>query len=177
MENLLHKIAVDRDEQAFQQLYVELGPKIKSYMLRQGATMSIAEDLVQETMMTIWRKAEMFEQKRGAVSSWAYTIARNLRIDKLRREKVWHELSEEQYEQTSEDKAADELIEQNEIVDRVRQTLSTLSDAQRTVIEMSYIDGLTQSEIAKKLDVPIGTVKSRMRLAYQNMLAGVEDLK
>ena len=177
VENLLLKIAVDKDEQAFQQLYIELGPKLKSYMLRQGATMTAAEDLVQETMMTIWRKAELFEQKKGKVTSWAFTIARNLRIDKLRREKVWQELSEEQYEQTSEDKAADEIVEQSEIVDRVRQTLSTLSDEQRTVIEMSYIEGLTQSEISKKLDVPLGTVKSRMRLAYQNMHAGVEDLK
>lgn len=177
MADLLRRVAERSDVEAFQQLYEQFGPRVKSYMIRQGANADTAEELAQETLLTVWRKAPLYSEEKGSASTWIYTIARNLRIDRLRREMVWQELPEGHNETPSEDVAPDEAVSDQERQGRVREALKTLPEDQHQVVSLSYLDGLSHSEIAGKLGLPLGTVKSRMRLAYQKIRESVEDLK
>lgn len=177
MAELLRRIADGNDVDAFQQLYLAFGPRLKSYMMRQGADADTAEELAQETLLAVWRKARLYAEEKGSASTWIYTIARNLRIDRLRREFVWQELPDGHDETASDDPAPDEAVSDMERQTRVRKALSGLPQDQHEVVALSYLEGLSHSEIADKLGLPLGTVKSRMRLAYQKIRETVEDLK
>jgi len=177
MSDLIYRIAAARDADAFQTLFSEFAPRLKSYMLRQGADPATAEELAQETMLTVWRKARLYSSDKGSASTWIYTIARNLRIDRIRRETPWQELPDEMEEEAADVTAPDEAASQSERQARVHKALKTLPEDQYEVIVLSYLDGLSHSEIAERLDVPLGTVKSRMRLAYQKLRETVEDLQ
>ncbi len=177
MAELLQKIAADGDPEAFRQLFQAFGPRLKSYMMRQGADADTAEELAQETLLAVWRKASLYAAEKGSATTWIYTIARNLRIDRLRREFAWQELPDGHDETASDDPAPDQLLSDSERQVRVRAALSTLPPDQHEVVALSYLEGLSHSEIAEKLTLPLGTVKSRMRLAYQKIRESVEDLK
>jgi RNA polymerase sigma-70 factor, ECF subfamily len=177
MADLLQQIAVHRDIDAFRQLFQSYAPRVKSYMMRQGADANTAEELAQETLLTVWRKAALYSGEKGSPTTWIFTIARNLRIDRLRREFPWQELPEGHDETASSDVAPDEAVSEAERKRRVQAALATLPEDQHEVVTLSYIDGLSHSEIAERLKLPLGTVKSRMRLAYQKIRESVEDLK
>ncbi len=177
MPDLLQQVAIHRDVDAFRQLYQAYAPRVKSYMIRQGADANTAEELAQETLLTVWRKAALYSGEKGSATTWIFTIARNLRIDRLRREVPWQELPEGHDETASSDILPDEAVSEAERRGRVQRAMSTLPEDQLEVVNLSYIDGLSHSEIAEKLDLPLGTVKSRMRLAYQKIREAVEDLK
>jgi RNA polymerase sigma-70 factor, ECF subfamily len=177
MDDLLHDIAVKRDAAAFGRLFTAYAPKIKGYMMRRGADAATAEELAQETLMTVWRKAALYSSANGNLTGWIFTIARNLRIDRLRKEFAWQELSDEVLQVASTDIPADEQLASNEIAGHVRAALAELPDNQREIIILAYVDGFSQSEIAERLKLPLGTVKSRMRLAYQKVRLALEDVK
>ena len=163
---LLRRIADDRDETAFRELFELYAPRVKSYMLRQGADAATAEELAQETLAKVWVKAGMYAADKGNPSTWIYTIARNLRIDKIRRERVWQELPDGHDEQAADQPLPDDIASENERAVHVREALQVLPKEQLDMILLSYVDGLSHSEISEKLGIPLGTVKSRMRLAY-----------
>ncbi|MEO1711266.1 MAG: sigma-70 family RNA polymerase sigma factor, partial [Pseudomonadota bacterium] len=165
MADLLYRIAEKRDPRAFSELFDIYAPRLKSYMLRQGADGATAEELAQETLLTVWRKAQLYSGEKGSASTWIYTIARNLRIDRIRRETPWQELPEGHNEEASDDPAPDEQVSGRERQARVQDALTTLPKDQYDVVALSYLEGLSHSEIAERLDLPLGTVKSRMRLA------------
>lgn len=177
MADLLQQVAVNRDVDAFRQLFQSYAPRVKSYMMRQGADPNTAEELAQETLLTVWRKAALYSGEKGSATTWIFTIARNLRIDRLRREFPWQELPEGHDETASSDILPDEAVSEAERRARVQSALATLPQDQHEVVSLSYIEGLSHSEIADKLNLPLGTVKSRMRLAYQKIREAVEDLK
>ena len=178
MSSLLTKIAEERSDDAFQRLYNEYAPRVKNYMMRQGADAAIAEELAQETLMTVWRKASQYSSDRGTAAAWIFTIARNLRIDRLRKDVRWQSLPDEQAEAIpSEAAGPDEAVLENQRRVRVQAALADLPVDQRTVVTLAYIEGLSHSEIAEKLATPIGTIKSRMRLAYQKVRDALEDLQ
>lgn len=177
MADLLQQVATHRDVDAFRQLYQLYAPRVKSYMMRQGADANTAEELAQETLLTVWRKAGLYSGEKGSATTWIFTIARNLRIDRLRREVPWQELPDGHEETASSDIMPDEAVSESERRDRVQLAMATLPEDQLEVVNLSYIDGLSHSEIAEKLQLPLGTVKSRMRLAYQKIREAVEDLK
>ncbi len=177
MAEFLHSIAERGDAEAFRELFRTYAPRVKSYMMRQGADPATAEELTQETLLTVWRKAGLYSTDKGSATTWIFTIARNLRIDRLRREMTWVELPEGRSEEPSTDIAPDEALAEQERKQRVQHALSELPLDQLEVVKLSYIEGLSHSEIASRLDLPIGTVKSRMRLAYQKIREQVEDLK
>jgi RNA polymerase sigma-70 factor, ECF subfamily len=177
MADLLQRVAQSSDIEAFRQLYVMYGPRVKSYMIRQGADPDTADELAQETLLTVWRKASLYVSDKGSATTWIFTIARNLRIDRLRREVPWQELPEGHNETASEDVAPDEMVSDRERQVRVQAVMATLPADQQSVVTLSYLDGLSHSEIADKLGLPLGTVKSRMRLAYQKIRDAVGDLK
>jgi RNA polymerase sigma-70 factor, ECF subfamily len=177
MADLLQRVAERREPAAFRELFQTYGPRVKAYMMRQGADPATADDLVQETLLTVWRKAALYADDRGSITTWVFTIARNLRIDRLRREVPWLELPAGHQEEPSTDQPADEALSEKERQVRVGAVLAELPEDQRAVVTMSFVDGLSHSQIAAQLGVPLGTVKSRMRLAYQRIRESLEDLQ
>lgn len=177
MADFLQRIAERGDVEAFRKLFQSYAPRVKSYMMRQGADANTAEELTQETMMTVWRKASLYSVEKGSATTWIYTIARNLRIDRLRKEIAWVALPEGYDQQESPDALPDDVMSEQERKKRVQDALAVLPADQLEVVSLSYIDGLSHSEIADRLGLPLGTVKSRMRLAYQKVRELVEDLK
>jgi RNA polymerase sigma-70 factor, ECF subfamily len=166
---LLRRIAEARDRLAFAQLFDAYAPRVKNFMMRKGANPDQAEDLVQETMIAVWNKAALYAPDRGGVSTWIFTIARNLRIDRLRREKSSMFTDLDNYDAESGDTAADDAIGRVQEDAQVAKALAQIPPEQRELLILSYVDDLPQSEIAMRLQIPLGTVKSRMRLAYNRM--------
>jgi len=178
MPDFLSRTAADRSDSAFRRLFEEFGPQIRHYMIRHGADAATAEELAQETLLAVWRKAALYSAAKGTPATWMYSIARNLRIDRLRKEICWQELSDEVAEgAASEDAAPEDTASERQRQQRVQAVLAALPAEQREVVTAAFIDGLSQSEIAERLALPLGTVKSRLRLAYQKVRAALEDLK
>ncbi len=166
---LLRRIAELRDRAAFAALFDAYAPRVKSFMLRKGASLEQAEDLVQETMIAVWNKAALYAPERGGVSTWIFTIARNLRIDRLRREKASMFTDLDDYDAESGEASQDEAMGRVQEDAAVAKALAQIPAEQRELLILSYVEDLPQSEIAQRLQIPLGTVKSRMRLAYNRM--------
>lgn len=176
-EQLLARVAQDGDKSAFTELFSHFGPLLKGFMMKKGASADLAEDLAQDAMVLVWRKAALYSAARGSVSTWIFTIARNLRIDKFRRTGRYKFADIADFELQSDEPANDVQVNTKQEVARVGEAIGQLPEEQRQVIHMAYIEDLTQMEIADKLGQPLGTVKSRMRLAYQKLHRTLEDLK
>lgn len=177
MPDLLTRIATERSDAAFRLLFETFGPQLRHYMVRHGADAASAEELAQETLLMVWRKAGQYSAAKGTPATWMFAIARNLRIDRLRRETCWQELTDEVAESAvSAESAPDDTASERQRELRVRAVMAALPGEQREVVTMAFMDGLSQSEIAARLSLPLGTVKSRLRLAYQKVRAALEDL-
>ncbi len=176
MAGLLGRVAEARDKQAFSELFTHYGPRLKSFMLRKGSPTEEAEDLVQETMIAVWRKAHLYASDKGSVTTWVYTVARNLRIDRYRRNGAVHLTGLDDYDEAADDTPSDDVVNRSQEDSLVRAALAELPGEQSEILRLSYIQDMPQSEIAEKLNIPLGTVKSRMRLAYRRMRRGLEDL-
>jgi RNA polymerase sigma-70 factor (ECF subfamily) len=169
MRERLDKIINERDAGAFKSLFLTFGPKVRAMLMRQGADSETAEDIVQETMLTVWTKSHLFADDKGPLSGWIYAIARNLRIDRIRRQVVWDRMRSDIAAVQTVNAAANASIWCAQDRLNVANALSGLPNEQLQIVKLSLIDGLTQTEIADKLDVPLGTVKSRMRLAFDKL--------
>jgi RNA polymerase sigma-70 factor (ECF subfamily) len=174
--SLVLRIAERQDREAFKTLFRTFAPRIKTYLIRQGAAADKAEELAQETLLTVWRKATYFDPGRASVSAWVFTIARNLRIDTLRREKsaVAYALSVHEPEATEETPHTVNEIAQAQA--RVREAIRVLPAEQLQVIQLSFFEDKAHAEIAEELALPLGTVKSRLRLALARLRGLVGDL-
>ena len=168
------KIAVDRDPRAFKSLFLTFGPKVRNMLMRQGADRETADEIVQDTMLAVWRKSHLFEDHKGSLSTWIYAIARNLRIDRIRKQTLWRHMCADLEAMRRAEPGYDESHARQQERIGVDQALSVLPHEQFQIIHLSFMEGLTQSEIAKRLDLPLGTVKSRMRLAFGKLRSSVE---
>ncbi len=176
MADPLDRLSKEEDAGAFRALYETYAPRVKAYMQRRGADAATAEDLAQETLLTVWRKARLYSRERGSAAAWIFTIARNLRIDRLRQQLPVQALADDHRETPSDAPPPDEELHRDEVRRRVQAVLGELPRDQHDVVVLAYVEGLSQSEIAERLSVPLGTVKSRMRLAYRRLRPAVEDL-
>lgn len=168
-EALLARVGAG-DKQAFAALFARYAPKVKSYLMRLGAAGAAAEDLAQDVMVSIWRRAASYEPAKAKPSTWVFVIARNAWIDRLRREKL--ELayrSQNPPSQTSEDEAPDEAAIRKGDEGRIADAMASLSEEQRQVVRLSFFEDYPHSEIAERLSLPLGTVKSRLRLAISKL--------
>jgi len=174
---LLARVARDRDRGALAALFGHFGPRVKAMMLRLGAGEALAEDLVQETFLSVWRKAHLYAPERGAVSTWIFTIARNLRIDQLRRQssRPYEDLEKVGLESEEPDGSA--TTERRQVIQRVTAALRTLPPEQQEVVRLSFLDDMPHARIAETVGIPLGTVKSRLRLAYERLRPMLEDLQ
>lgn len=167
---LIVKIARQQDRSAFTSLFQHFAPRVKTYMLRLGATPQVAEELAQETLLTVWRKAGLFDPAGASASGWIYTIARNLRRDRLRRERHPAEAAPELAEEAADDGLTpDAVFDTVDLELRVRKAIATLSEPQMRVVQLSFFEDRPHAEIAAALQIPLGTVKSRLRLAMQRL--------
>jgi RNA polymerase sigma-70 factor (ECF subfamily) len=132
----------------------------------------MAEDLTQEVMLSVWRRAEQYDRRLAAPSTWVFTIARNKRIDVLRRQRrtTDQEIEDPMTERDPEPRG-DQAVEARQIRDRVREAIATLPGEQAELVRIFYFEDKSHSEIAGALDLPLGTVKSRLRLALGKMRA------
>jgi RNA polymerase sigma-70 factor (ECF subfamily) len=164
------------DKQAFAVLFGRYAPKVKSYLMRLGAAAVAAEDLAQDAMVSVWRRAASYDPAKAKPSTWVFVIARNAWIDRLRREKVElaYRLENPAIEQ-SEDEGPDTLASRKADEGRVADALSALSEEQRQVVRLSFFEDRPHSEIAERLSLPLGTVKSRLRLALIKLRAHWEQ--
>jgi len=173
---LLQRIALNLDRQAFAELFDGFAPRIKKFMMRKGATRELAEDLVQETMILVWTKAGLYDPMRGAVSSWIFTIARNQWIDRQRRALLMPLTTLGEYDTPSLEPESDEIVARKQQARLVAQALEDIPSEQREALVLSFVDDLAHSEIASRLKLPLGTVKSRVRLAYARLRKTLEVL-
>lgn len=167
---LVAAIATAGDRRAFAQLFAFYAPRLKTYLSRQGFGASDCDDLIQDTMLAVWRKAGQFDAEAGAVSTWIFAICRNLGIDRRRR--LARRLRDDNLVPTSDidpsPSAEGEIITREDEM-RVRRALDHLPTEQATVISLSFFSQSPQTEIAKSLGIPLGTVKSRVRLAMNRL--------
>ena len=166
---LLINVGQNQDKAAFADIFQHFAPRVKSYMLKLGSVDEVAEELAQQTLLKVWRKAQLFDPGKAAASTWIFRIARNLRIDTLRKQKHFFD----------DDYDLDGIVdEQEDVEDKVSReqkslnitlALSALPQEQTRIIRLSFYDGLSHSEIANQLEIPLGTVKSRIRLAFGHL--------
>lgn len=173
---LIRAIATQRDRRAFAELFAFYAPRVKSMMMRMGAGNEAAEDIAQEALLTIWRKADYFDPARATAGAWIYAIARNLQIDRLRRDQraKLHELYEAIEPEGPE--RPDMIVDGCEREEFVRAALKQLSHEQIRVVHLSFFEGKAHGDIAEELGIPLGTVKSRLRLAMNRLRQTLGDL-
>jgi len=173
----LKSIAASQDKSAFAELFEWYAPRVKSVMIRQGADQGLAEELAQETMLSVWRKSHLFDPEKAAPSTWIFTIARNLRIDRFRKENR-PELDPNDPSLTpAAERPADDALEDLDRQKLVRESLQALPKEQREAVALSFIEGLSHPEIAERLGLPLGTVKSRLRLSFEKLRPMLRTLR
>jgi RNA polymerase sigma-70 factor (ECF subfamily) len=167
---LVSAVSCRGDRTAFATLFRALAPRVKGFLLRSGADAGAAEDLTQETLVIVWRKSGTFDARRASVATWVFTIARNLWIDQCRRSlapaayqqrTAW--LADLPHPTSASDGVVWVLEKQRR--DRVRTVLTSLPHEQAETVRMAYFNDATHEQIASRLGIPLGTVKSRIRRA------------
>jgi RNA polymerase sigma factor (sigma-70 family) len=169
----VRRVAADRDRAAFQELYHHFTPMIRAFLLKSmgaGANRSEAEEITQEALIKVWNKAASFNNSKASVNTWIFTIARNTRIDFIRRnernerkiaiEDIWHEPESPEPLVDLQQRRAEQVI---------KQAMATLPDEQVQVLHKAFMEGKSHNEVAEELGLPLGTVKSRIRLALNKM--------
>ncbi|WP_394021585.1 sigma-70 family RNA polymerase sigma factor [Xanthobacter pseudotagetidis] len=176
-DGLILAIARDADRSAFADLFRHFAPRLKAYLVRTGLPANAAEELAQETMLAVWRKASYFDPARAGAATWIFTIARNLRIDLLRRERHRSTLDAGTDGEPVDETSGETMLMTAERAARVRAALSALSEEQAAIVRLSFFQEKPHSAIARELGIPLGTAKSRVRLALARLRVLLEDLK
>lgn len=177
---LIGAVAAEGDRAAFARLFHHFAPRVKGFMRRSGMDEALAEELAQETLLRLWRKAEKFDPRAGSASAWIFTIARNLRIDAMRRARGSASAGASNIDDEyllDHAPLPDENAQVQQTGERVRRAMAQLPPDQRQVIELSYYHEEAHGRIAEMLGIPLGTVKSRLRLAAARLRSQLEDMR
>ncbi|GAC15886.1 sigma-70 family RNA polymerase sigma factor [Aliiglaciecola lipolytica] len=179
MSQFLVTVADKRCKRSFAEIFNYFAPRLRSYCLKQTGNEALAMELVQDTMSNVWQKAHLFNADKGSPSTWIFTIARNLRFDMLRKQQnrkedicsddLWPILCEHTAD------ANEVTLEEQMTLQQINTMFESLPEKQKVVIEAIYIQGKSQQEVALELDIPLGTVKSRTRLALQRLKELIKD--
>ncbi|WP_281243829.1 sigma-70 family RNA polymerase sigma factor [Jannaschia pohangensis] len=165
-------VGQERDKHAFEALFRQFAPRIKGFLMRTGLSPAMAEDCMQDVMVTLWRKAHMYDPARATVTTWVFTIARNRKIDMIRKARR-PEPEDLPWGPEPEPEQADALALQED-TRRLAEAVAQLPDKQRKLLERAYFGDVTHSEIAAETGLPLGTIKSRIRLAIDRLRHAME---
>ena len=162
---LIKKVAEERNEIAFSEIFDFIAPKINAYFIKNNLSIEQAEELTQEVLSTIWLKAELFDPEKSKFITWSFTIARNKKIDFYRKN---------QKNVTNEEDIRDFLYNENksddyEIESTIKHITKDLDENQKKLIKMSFFEQKSHKNIAAELEIPLGTVKSRIRASLNKM--------
>jgi RNA polymerase sigma-70 factor (ECF subfamily) len=163
----VERVRDHQDREAFAELFRHFAPRVKGFLMKSGADATLAEECAQDVMATLWHKAHLFDPARASVATWVFTIARNRKIDLLRKQRR-PEPEDLPWGPEAEPAQDDALALQQES-ENLRRALAELPDAQRELIERAYFGDLSHSEIAAETGLPLGTIKSRIRLALERL--------
>ncbi|HEX3504123.1 MAG TPA: sigma-70 family RNA polymerase sigma factor [Xanthobacteraceae bacterium] len=166
LDALLTAVGADRDNEAFTVLFDHFVPRVQAQMVRLGLAPFAAADVTQDVMETIWRKAHLFDPSKAAASTWVFHIARNRRIDVKRRSRETICAVEDFFDIPDPADGCDDNIDCTRRQECLRQVLRDLPREQLALVKLAFFDGLSHSAIAKRMKLPLGTVKSRLRLAF-----------
>jgi len=169
INDLVGAVGRNGDKAAFKELFDHFAPRVKGYLMRLGASAAVAEDLAQDVMLALWRKAFQFDPAKASASTWVFTIARNLRIDAIRKERRPEFDADDPTLAPSSERSSDENLDWAKAEERLREALVMLPREQAQVIELSFLADKPHSAIAAELGLPLGTVKSRIRLAMAQL--------
>ncbi len=175
--DLMSAIAETRDREAFARLFDHFAPRVKAYMRRLGTEPAAAEDLVQDVMLTVWRRAGQFDASKAGVATWIFTIARNRRIDIIRHERRPAPDLNDPALVPDREPEADAVVEKMQHGLRLRLAVAELPEEQARLLELAYFEDKSHSVIADELDLPLGTVKSRIRLAMKKLRSQLAELE
>lgn len=167
-EDLLARVGQKKDRASFVRLFQYFAPRVKSYLLKHGADNATAEEIVQNTFITVWEKAGHYDPTKAAASTWIFTIARNKRIDMIRREKHFtagiDDLPQEVMSYTPEENYAE-----TSTLKTLDTALRTLPEEQARLVRMAFFEDKSHHTIAEQTHLPLGTVKSRIRIALSKL--------
>ena len=163
----LELIRTEKSEAAFARLFYHFAPRVKAFLIKSGADAGLAEECAQEVMVTVWNKAHLFDPTRASASTWIFTIARNKKIDALRKQLRptpddlgWgpeHEPDQE------------EMVGLQQETEKLGEAIANLPEKQRVLVERAYFEEMSHNEIAEATGLPLGTIKSRIRLALERL--------
>lgn len=173
--DLLGAVAERKDRSAFSEIFSYYAPRVKSYLMRLGAEAALAEEITQDAMVTVWRKADLFDRKQASVSTWIFRIARNRRIDLFRRTRNAQLDPDEPMVLPAASEAPEARVEAMDVERQVRGAMKDLPQEQLDMLQLAFYEGLSHREIAERLNLPLGTVKSRIRLAFLKLKTRLGD--
>jgi RNA polymerase sigma-70 factor (ECF subfamily) len=173
---LIALVAKQRDRAAFLKLYEHFAPRVKSFLLGKNVSPELAEEVLQEVMIAVWQKSGLYKPEKAAVSTWIFTIARNKHIDRIRQEKFPDLDAEDPSLQPAENIPTEDDFLAQQRSGAVKEALACLPKDQYDVIFMSFMQGLPHAEISVQLGLPLGTVKSRIRLGFERLRQELVDL-
>jgi RNA polymerase sigma-70 factor, ECF subfamily len=168
-------VAERHDRAAFAALFTHFAPRVKGYLIRHGAAPEAAEDLAQETLLIVWRKAASFDPAKADAPTWIFTIARNLRISAVRRERRPEPMACDELGRADPGLPADEAIAVTDRTAALRAALESLPPEQARIVELNFLEDVPHRELETRLGIPLGTVKSRLRLAIVRLRAALGD--
>ena len=167
-------VAERRDRAAFTRLFDHFAPRLNAYLLRLGTDPTTAEEIAQETMVTLWRKAALFDAQKSSVATWLYRIARNRRIDILRRDRLDFLDTNDPVLEPADETDLFAQIDMQQREEAVRNALESLPEEQLSLVRLAFFDGLSHSQISERTGLPLGTVKSRIRLGFTRLRRSLE---
>lgn len=173
---LMRAVAERRDQAAFTEIFDHFTPRLETFLMRLGLDSGTAEEVSQEVMVTLWRKAGLFDPGKSSLPTWLYRIARNRRIDLTRRNRVdFVDPQSSAILEIADEHRFEAEIEGRQHDDIVRTLIITLPVEQRTLVQLAFYEGLSHAQIAERTLLPLGTVKSRLRLAFMRLRRALES--
>jgi len=173
LNSALSFVASDHDKDAFKIIFDYFVPRLKGFLMRQGTDLQLTEEIVQEVLLTVWKKASQFDPQKASASTWIFTIARNKRIDILRKiHRPEPDFNDPTFTQGSETDSQ-EIISKEQEAKYIREAIVKLPKEQQTVLDLAFFHEKSHGEIANELKIPLGTVKSRIRLALKHIKTNI----
>lgn len=171
----LEAVAKNQDRDAFAELFNHFGPRVKAYLMRLGSDDTMAEEVAQDVMVTVWRKAALFDRTKSSAATWLFRVARNRRIDMLRRKRTINVDTETMVIEDENLPDPNETLDEDKRQARIRKALAQLPEQQLQLVELAFFTELSHSQIAEETGLPLGTVKSRIRLAFGRLRRVLEE--